>query len=63
MMNADGSDQRRVLRIDPGDAIDPRWSPDGKKIAFVHMPGGMKSTTRAIHVVNMDGTGLRRLSE
>lgn len=63
VMNADGSDQRLLSSMESGDAIDPRWSPDGRKIAFVHMPDGMNSAVRAIHVVNADGSGRRRLSK
>ena len=62
VMNADGGDQRVLVSMASGDAIDPRWSPDGKQIVFVHMPDGMNSTVRAIHVVGADGTGVRRLS-
>jgi len=62
VMNADGSDQRRLLSMEQGDAIDPRWSPDGSRIAFVHMPAGMNGPERALAVVNADGTGVRRLS-
>jgi Tol biopolymer transport system component len=63
VMNADGNDQRKLLTMERGDAIDPRWSPDGSRIVFVHMPEGMNGAERAIHVVNLDGTGLRRLSK
>jgi TolB protein len=63
VMNADGNDQRKLLTMERGDAIDPRWSPDGSRIVFVHMPEGMNGAERAIHVVNIDGTGLRRLSK
>jgi Tol biopolymer transport system component len=62
MMNADGSDQRKLLTMERGDAIDPRWAPDGSRIVFVSMPEGMNGEERAIHVVNVDGTGVRRLS-
>jgi Tol biopolymer transport system component len=62
VMDADGSNQARLLTMDQGDAIDPRWSPDGSKIVFVHMPGGMNGMERAIWIVNADGTEPRRLS-
>jgi Tol biopolymer transport system component len=52
VMNADGSDARRLSRIA---SWGPHaWSPDGKKIAFMR-------DTRAIYVVNADGSGQRRL--
>jgi Tol biopolymer transport system component len=44
-----------------GDAVDPRWSPDGSRIAFVHMPDGMNGDAALICVVNADGTALRSL--
>jgi TolB protein len=61
VMNADGSDQKKLVTMERGDAIDPRWSPDGSRIAFVHMPDGMNGEERAICVVNADGSGLRRV--
>jgi Tol biopolymer transport system component len=60
-MNADGSDQKRLVSMDRGDAVDPRWSPDGSRIAFVHLPDGMNGSGAIICTVNADGTGLRHL--
>lgn len=60
-MNADGSDQQRLVSMDAGDAVDPRWSPDGSQIAFVHLPDGMNGSAAIICTVNADGTALRHL--
>lgn len=60
-MNADGSDQQRLVSMDRGDAVDPRWSPDGSTIAFVHLPDGMNGTAAVVCTVNADGTALRHL--
>src|SRR5439155_15378009 len=37
----------------------PRWSPDGRRIAFV---AGSTSTETAIYVMNADGTGAIRVT-
>lgn len=37
-MNADGSNQQPIVTMPRGGAIDPRWSPDGTRIAFVNVP-------------------------
>lgn len=50
LMNSDGSDQHRLAR---GWCFD--WSPDGQRLAFLR--------DAAIYVINVDGTGLRRLRE
>lgn len=36
-MNADGTDQRLIVRMPNGSALDPRWSPAGDRIVFVHV--------------------------
>lgn len=52
-MKADGSSVRTVARGDLSRTL-LRWSPDGKKLVF-------SSSTR-LHVVNADGSGLRRIT-
>jgi TolB protein len=56
-MNADGSG-RRVLTRD-AELAGLAWSPDGRKIAFVGSPPGLAA---ALYVMNVDGSGLRRLT-
>ena len=60
-MKADGSEQKLLVSMDRGDAVDPRWSPDGSTIAFVHLPDGMNGSAAIICTVNADGTALRHL--
>jgi TolB protein len=57
VMNADGSGRRQLTRSPQNDG-DPVWSPNGEKIAFVRIDGGLAD----IYVVNADGSGLRRLA-
>ena len=54
VMRADGSGQRRLAR---GDG--PAWSPDGRRIAF---EVGVNEYPSLIYVVDVDGSGLRRLT-
>jgi Tol biopolymer transport system component len=61
-MQANGSDQKKLMDVDRGDAVDPRWSPDGSRIAFVHLPDGMNGRTARICTIGADGTGMRCLS-
>ena len=53
-MNADGSCQRRLTH----GGSQPRWSPDGRKIAFVSQRDGHED----IFVMNADGSGQRNLT-
>lgn len=55
--NADGRDERQLLRSD-ADIEDPAWSPDGSRIAYVRIEGGKKS----LHVMAIDGSGDRRVT-
>jgi TolB protein len=58
VMNADGSNVRRVTRM-PGLEFLLGWSPDGRKLAFQRYP----STPRwAFYVMNADGSGVRKVT-
>jgi Tol biopolymer transport system component len=50
-----------------GDAIDPRWSRDGRYIAFVHAPGGAPpdqpaSGRRIVYIAELTTGSLTRIS-
>lgn len=65
-MNADGSDQHRLLDIDTADRH--AWSPDGSRIAFVGSDGvddgdGCHGEDLELYVVGADGSGLVRLTD
>ena len=65
---ASGIDQQMLVSMPAGDAVHPRWSPDGARIAFVHAPGGGAANTsdddrqRIIYVVDVKTRRLTRLS-
>ena len=54
VMNADGSDQRRLVR----EAYCPVWSPDARWIAYIKGGRGPYD----VHVVQADGHGDRKLT-
>jgi len=58
VMNADGSDLRRLTDNDATDQA-PAWSPDGTQIAFVSDRDG----NREIYVMNADGSEPQRLTD
>jgi hypothetical protein len=44
-------------------AAEPRWSPDGARIAFVMSPRGRLHSRADIYVMNADGSDLRQLTD
>jgi Tol biopolymer transport system component len=62
LMNADGSGQ--TLLVNRGLVADgePAWSPDGSQIAFHTFDEEPFGPVARIYVINVDGTGLRKLS-
>lgn len=64
----DSKDQQVVVTMPSGDAVDPRWSPDGRFIAFVHLPdGGLTRAQQAmpqriVYIVEVDTGRLTRIS-
>ncbi len=62
----DGSNARVVFGQSGGSAVEPTWSPDGSKIAFVvwtdEHSQGRRFSRRHIFAVGADGTGARQLT-
>ena len=59
-MAADGSDIRRLAPADHGDVgLPPRWSPDGRLLAFVR---GVGTAEQTAYTVGADGSDLRQIS-
>jgi TolB protein len=57
VMNADGSEKRRLTNDHVLDAT-PAWSPDGTRIAFAHMTGvGKPNADGVIVVMDAEGNG------
>jgi len=60
--NADGSNARRVttgIRTTQAFDTQSQWSPDGTRLAFMSVKNSKQA---AVFVVNVDGTGLKRLT-
>jgi TolB protein len=60
--SADGSNARRLttgIRTTQAFDTQSQWSPDGKRLVFMSVKNGKEA---AIFVVNIDGTGLKRLT-
>jgi Tol biopolymer transport system component len=61
VMRVDGTAVTRVTWSDVGSHLLPKWSPDGKRIAFSR--GVDNSTPNDIYVMNADGSGLTNITQ
>lgn len=68
LMDADGGNQRLLMRIPGRDFASPTWAPNGRLIAFTAFnpgicgPGGRNCAPRTVYVVRPDGTGLHQVT-
>jgi Tol biopolymer transport system component len=67
--DANGQHPHTLVWLGPwrGDPQTPSWSPDGKRLVFIgkymrSKTNGTGCICRALYIVNVDGTGLRRLT-
>ncbi len=60
VMNADGTDERRLTVTESGNNLFPKWSPNGKRIAFHN--NRLEIGRSEIFLIDADGTGLTRLT-
>jgi TolB protein len=61
VMDADGSDQRRLTRTEADDRA-PAWSPDGRFIAFVSDRSSPRRHENEIYVMKADGGDIHRIT-
>jgi Tol biopolymer transport system component len=59
VMNVDGTQQIQ-LTDDPGNELEPSWSPDGEKIVFISDSNGPDFD---IYVMNLDGSNVTQLTD
>ncbi len=62
VMNADGSDPRRLTQSPASDAA-PAWTPDGQRIVYASSAADSGSGTYHIWVMNADGSDRRQLTK
>ena len=64
VMNDDGTGRRRLTKNTETKDSYPRWSSDGKKIAFVRYMDKTKiQTSGELFIMNADGTNLKQLTD
>lgn len=61
-MNANGSDVAQIATTDFSVLSEPRWSPDGAKIAFHGFYGSAANEAGGLFVMNADGTDRRLIA-
>lgn len=63
IMNDDGTNRRRLTHNTQSKDVHPRWSPDGKRIAFTrYMDKTQIQTSSELFIINADGTEPQQLT-
>jgi len=62
VMNDDGTGRRRLTKNTVSKDKHPRWSPDGKRIAFTRRVDKRQSSSE-LFIMNADGTNVQRLTD
>lgn len=62
VMSDNGSGRRRLTHNTTAKDTAPRWSPDGKKIAFIRYMNKEKMYSSELFIMNADGTDPQRLT-
>ncbi|MDE0084142.1 MAG: DPP IV N-terminal domain-containing protein [Candidatus Poribacteria bacterium] len=63
VMNDDGSGRRRLTKNTVSKDKHPRWSPDGKTIAFTRRIDKKRQSSSELFIMNADGTNVQRLTD
>ena len=63
VMNDDGTNRRRLTKNTVSEDRYPRWSPDGKQIAFSRIMDKRRQSSYELFIINADGTNLQRLTD
>ncbi len=63
VMNDDGTGRRQLTKNTVSRDKHPRWSPDGKRIAFTRIMDKRKQSTFELFIMNADGTNVQRLTD
>jgi Tol biopolymer transport system component len=61
VMDANGSNKRVVVSEKMVNNLNPDWSPDGKQLVFTRF--GLKGGDNGIYIINVDGTGLKNVTD
>jgi Tol biopolymer transport system component len=63
LAKADGSDARNLTHTPDVDELYPKASPDGRLVCFCADEGKGEAKTRNLYVMNLDGTGRRKIAD
>lgn len=61
IMNADGSEPRRLTTTAEGESVDPRVSPDGQRIVYTWVPAG-GAGPKHVMLMDIDGNNIEQLT-